>query len=146
MLIFRRRNGARALCKAPALSVMLNRMLVRSAPVGGGGDSNSVGVTASGRYPIINRANTATIAQARKSLETSKADLETAEQDLIVRVAQAYFDVLSAADNLRSSQAEKSALDRQLDQAKQRMGSGVAAICAVNALAAALVPRNQSER
>jgi outer membrane protein len=36
----------------------------------------------------------------RKSLESARADLETAEQDLIVRVAQAYFDVLAAQDTL----------------------------------------------
>lgn len=56
------------------------------------------------------------------------AQYNAAQQDLIKRVAQAYFDVLSAADSLRSSQAEKSALDRQLDQAKQRFDVGLAAV------------------
>ena len=44
--------------------------------------------------------NSATIAQAERSLESSLADLDTAEQDLILRVSQAYFDVLGAQDTL----------------------------------------------
>ena len=97
-------------------------------PVGGGGDSNSVGVSASARYPIINRSNTATIAQARKSLETSKADVETAEQDLIVRVAQAYFDVLAAQDTLATLRANKTAITEQLASAKRNFEVGTATI------------------
>ena len=48
--------------------------------------------TLSLRYPLFNRANTATIEQARKGLVTAQADLDAAEQDLIVRVSQAYFE------------------------------------------------------
>ena len=49
-----------------------------------------------GRYPLFNRANGVTIEQARKSLLTAQAELDSAEQDLIVRLSQAYFDVLAA--------------------------------------------------
>ena len=65
--------------------------------------TNTVQGGLNGRVPLFNRASGATIEQARKSLITAQADLETAEQDLIVRVAQAYFDVLAAQDTLALS-------------------------------------------
>jgi len=97
-------------------------------PVGGGGDSNSIGVTASGRYPIINRGNDVLIAQARKTLETAKADLASAEQDLMVRVAQAYFDVLASQDTLGTTRANKTAITEQLASAKRNFEVGTATI------------------
>ena len=82
----------------------------------------------SGRYPLFNRANTTTIAQARKSMETARADLDTAEQDLIVRVAQAYFDVLTANDTLGTTRASKAAITEQLASAKRNFEVGTATI------------------
>ena len=97
-------------------------------PVGAGGDNNSLGATVSARYPIINRSNDATIAQARKTLVSAKADLETAEQDLIVRVAQAYFDVLGSRDTLATVRANKAAITEQLASAKRNFEVGTATI------------------
>lgn len=54
------------------------------------------------------------------------------EQSLIVRVAQAYFDVLTADDNLSFAKAEEKALNKQLDQAQQRYDVGLSAITDVN--------------
>ena len=81
-----------------------------------------------GRYPVFNKASRVTIDQARKSLESSKADLESAEQDLIVRVAQAYFDVLGAQDTLATTQASRSAITEQLASAKRNFEVGTATI------------------
>ena len=81
-----------------------------------------------GRYPIFNRANGATIEQARKSLVSAQADLDTAEQDLIVRVAQAYFDVLAAQDALSATRANKAATAEQLASAKRNFEVGTATI------------------
>ncbi len=97
-------------------------------PRGGEGSSNSAGATVSGRYPLINQANQATIAQSRKSMDLSKADLETAEQDLIVRVAQAYFDVLASQDSLATQRANKAAITEQLASAKRNFEVGTATI------------------
>jgi len=55
-----------------------------------------------------------------------------AEQDLSIRVATAYFAVLTAEDSLTFSQAEEKALSRQLDQAQQRFEVGLSAITDVN--------------
>ena len=82
----------------------------------------------SGRYPLFNRSNNATIAQARKSLETARADFDTAEQDLIVRIAQAYFDVLAAQDTLGITRASKAAITETLASAKRNFEVGTATI------------------
>lgn len=89
---------------------------------------NSVGATLSARQPLFNRANGATIAQAERDLEVSKTNLETAEQDLIVRVAQAYFDVLSAQDTLALAGSSKAAITEQLASAKRNFEVGTATI------------------
>ena len=56
------------------------------------------------------------------------ADLEIAKQDTIVRVARAYFDVLTAIDTLESASAEKKAIGKQLEQSKERFNVGLSAI------------------
>jgi outer membrane protein len=89
---------------------------------------NSVGATLSAKQPLFNRANSATIAQAERDLEVSKTNLETAEQDLIVRVAQAYFDVLSAQDTLALAGSSKAAITEQLASAKRNFEVGTATI------------------
>jgi len=66
--------------------------------------SNTVSGALSGKYPLFNKGNVATVAQARKALVSAQADLDTAEQDLIVRLSQAYFDVLGAQDALATEQ------------------------------------------
>ncbi len=90
--------------------------------------TNTVSGALNGRYPLFNRANGATIEQARKSLITAQADLETAEQDLILRVAQAYFDVLAAQDTLATTRANKAATSEQLASAKRNFEVGTATI------------------
>ncbi|MFY9512747.1 MAG: TolC family outer membrane protein [Rubrivivax sp.] len=91
-------------------------------------DNNARAATLSGRYPLFNRANTATIEQARKSLLTAQADLDSAEQDLILRVAQAYFDVLAAQDTLATTRTSKAAITEQLASAKRNFEVGTATI------------------
>lgn len=75
--------------------------------------------------------------QAGKQVAKAEADFEAAQQDLILRVAQRYFDVLAAEDDLEASQASKRAIDRQLEQAKQRFEVGLIAITDVQEAQAA---------
>ena len=56
------------------------------------------------------------------------ADLEVAKQNTIVRVATAYFDVLTAIDTLETATAEKVAIGKQLEQSKERFNVGLSAI------------------
>jgi outer membrane protein len=98
------------------------------APRIGSGDNNSLGATVSGRYPLFNKATAPTIEQSRKAVQLAQTDLEAVEQDLIVRLSQAYFDVLAAQDALATTRASKSAITEQLASAKRNFEVGTATI------------------
>lgn len=66
--------------------------------------------------------------RADKIVAKAEAQRESAQQDLIVRVAQRYFDVLAAEDRLTSINADRRAIARRLEQAKQRFEVGLIAI------------------
>ena len=66
--------------------------------------------------------------RADKIVARAEADREAAQQDLVIRVAQTYFDVLAAEDRLTSLHANRQAIARQLEQAKQRFEVGLIAI------------------
>ena len=58
----------------------------------------------------------------------AEATVAAAQQNLIVRVSEAYFGVLRAQDNLRAAKAQERALARQLEQTRQRFNVGLIAI------------------
>ena len=93
-----------------------------------GGDSNTLNAALQGRYALFNRSNAATVDQAQQALLLAQADLAAAEQDLIVRVAQAYFDVLGAQDTLATVRGSKAATAEQLASAKRAFEVGTATI------------------
>lgn len=66
--------------------------------------------------------------RADKIVAKAEAVRESAQQDLIIRVAQRYFNVLAAEDRLTSIHADRTAIARQLEQAKQRFEVGLIAI------------------
>ena len=84
--------------------------------------------TLNARQPIFNKTNTETIASAEKAYQIATFDLQAAEQDLIVRLSQAYFDVLSAQDNLATTEANLKAITEQLASAKRNFEVGTATI------------------
>ena len=69
---------------------------------------------------------------ARTGDEASGLQLQLSEQQLLLRTAQAYFNVLRAQDNLSSAQAEERAVKRSLEQTKQRFEVGLIAITEVH--------------
>lgn len=76
--------------------------------------------------------------QGGKALtKQAEAQLASDQQALITRVAQAYFNVLRANDNLRAAKAEELATKRQLDQTQQRFDVGLIAITDVHEARAA---------
>ena len=77
---------------------------------------------------IINRQLDAQIDQVDSSILQSKALLEADRQDLIVRVAQAYFEYLNANETLAFRKAELTAIGRQLNQVKAFFDAGRSAI------------------
>ena len=89
---------------------------------------NSQNATLSASQPLYRPANWATYEQGLKQVDLARAQLDVAEQDLIVRTAQAYFDVLAAQDTLSFVQAQKAAVDEQLAFAKRNFEVGTSTI------------------
>lgn len=97
-------------------------------PAGPDRSGNNAQVALSAKQPLFNRANASTIDQAGRSLAIAQADLQAAEQELIVRVAQTYFDVLAAQDTLSTARANKAAIAEQLASARRNFEVGTATI------------------
>jgi outer membrane protein len=70
--------------------------------------------------------------QADNQVAQAEAEFTTAQQELMLRVATAYFVVLGALDNLEFVSADKEAVGRTLDQATQRFEVGLTAITDVH--------------
>ena len=66
--------------------------------------------------------------QAESRVAQAETNYELAQQDLIIRVVNRYFQVLAAEDRLTSIHADRTAISRQLEQAKQRFDVGLIAI------------------
>jgi outer membrane protein len=75
--------------------------------------------------------------KANKTAAQAEIDYLAAEQDLIIRVANAYFNVLAAEDTLEAEQAARQAIEKQLDQAQKRFDVGLIAITDVQEAQAA---------
>ncbi|WP_439641927.1 TolC family outer membrane protein [Nevskia sp.] len=75
--------------------------------------------------------------QSDAQVALAEANFRSAQQALILRVAQAYFGALSASDAVRTNTAERDANERQLLQAKKRFEVGLAAITDVQEAQAA---------
>ena len=100
---------------------------------------------------IYDQANFETLDLARGQVQQGDAIYQAAYQDFLVRVAVAYFEVLTTSDRVVFSEAEELALQRQFEQAEQKFEVGLTAITDVyesragydNARARAIVSRNQ---
>ncbi|MEL0641450.1 outer membrane channel protein TolC [Pseudoalteromonas aliena] len=93
-------------------------------------DQFSRGVSLSQTLFDLGAWNTLDIAD--KQALQANGQYDGAKQNLIVRVAEGYFNVLSAIDNLEFVEAEKRAIERQLEQTKQRYAVGLTAITDVH--------------
>jgi outer membrane protein len=80
------------------------------------------------RQTLFDWSEYAGLGRADALVAEAEATLAGAEQDLIIRASEAYFDVLSARDNLRFARAEKKAIGRQLEQARERFDVGLIAV------------------
>ena len=88
--------------------------------------SQSAALSAS--QPLYRPQNQASYSQGMKQLELSQAQLISAEQELIVRVSQAYFDALASKDSLTFVAAQKAAVAEQLAAAKRNFEVGTTTI------------------
>lgn len=83
------------------------------------------------RQPLINVNDWIALKQARNIGKQADLTLAAAAQNLIFRVASAYFNVLSAQDTLKLTRAEKAAVSKQLNQAQKRVQVGLDALTSV---------------
>jgi outer membrane protein len=84
--------------------------------------------TVSASQPLYRPANFATYRQGERQLELAEYQLVAAGQDLMLRVSQAYFDVLAAGDTLAFVRAQKTATAEQLASAKRNFEVGTSTI------------------
>jgi outer membrane protein len=80
------------------------------------------------QQPIYHHDRIVALAQADKRLQQAQVEVMLAHQDLMLRVAERYFEVLAARDTLAFARAETESLKRQLEQAQQRFEVGLIAI------------------
>ncbi len=92
------------------------------------GESDNTNWDLSLRQSVFRWDQVVGLQQANKRVAQAEADYEAAQQDLIIRVATRYFDVLAAEDILTSINADRQAIARQLEQARQRFEVGLIAI------------------
>lgn len=95
-------------------------------------DRNSNGLRSSigakATQPLYRPQNNVVVNQAESAVSLAELQYRGAEQQLILRVAQAYLDVLQARDAVTTATAQKEAFAEQLAQAKKRFQVGVATI------------------
>jgi outer membrane protein len=89
---------------------------------------NSNGWTASLTQPLFRWQNWAAYKQGELAAAIAETQFSAAQQDLIVRVAQTYFDVLLAEETLATAAAQKTAIARQLESARRNFEVGTATI------------------
>lgn len=82
--------------------------------------------------PLIRWGNWANVAQANAQVEQAREQLALAEQELIVRVAQAYFDVQVAMQNVQVADAQLAAVNEQLILAERTFEVGMGTITDVH--------------
>ncbi len=111
---------------------------VNSSPSGKSlSNFNTAGLGLSLSQAIYRRDYLIGLEQADLQIAQAEASYSAEQQALVLRVAQAYFDVLSAQDSLTFAKAENAAIARQLEQAKQRFEVGLIAITSVHEAQAA---------
>ena len=92
----------------------------------------SRGVTLTATQPLFRMENIVIYQQSKIEVSRADAQFVVAAQDLILRVAQAYFDVLDAQVDVAVAEAQKKAILSQLEQAKRNFEVGVSTIVDTN--------------
>ncbi len=110
------------------LAASVSKTQAETAPPGTTQHFGANGYTLSASQPLYRPGNWASYEQGMKQVDLAQAQLTAAEQDLIVRVTQAYFDVLAAQDNVAMVGAQKSAGAEQLALAKRNFEVGTSTI------------------
>ena len=89
---------------------------------------NSHGYGATLVQPLFREQNWALYTESELQVVQADAQFKFAENDLVLRVARAYFDVLLAQDDVDLTAAQKAAISEQLEQAKRNFEVGTATV------------------
>ena len=134
-------QGRAALLPTVTLSGVRRRQWIDIERVGGTGiapgtglvlrpeiviDNQSLTITAT--QPIYRKENFAIYEQSKLQVAQADSEFIIAAQNLILRVAQAYLDILLAEVNVEVAEAQKKAISEQLAQAKRNFEVGTATI------------------
>ncbi|RYF42152.1 MAG: channel protein TolC [Comamonadaceae bacterium] len=126
--LFRAEQARAGLLPAANLSAGVSRTQFDNTtpPVDRGYGTRNATLSAS--QPLYRPANVATYNQSRRQIDLAFAQLTSSSQDLLIRVSQAYFDVLAAQDTLAFVRAQKTAVGEQLAFAKRNFEVGTSTI------------------
>jgi outer membrane protein len=89
------------------------------------------------RQSVFSWQNWAALRRSSAEVAQAEADYQAAQQDLILRTSETYFNVLAAQDTLESAQAAHNAIGRQLEQSEKRFEVGLIAVTDVQEAKAA---------
>ena len=95
--------------------------------------------------PLFHWDHWVQLSQSDNQIAQAEAQYQAELQKLIVRTTEAYFNVLSAQDNLEFTVSEKQAIEKQLEQAKERFNVGIVPITDVYEAQAAYDQTNANE-
>ena len=126
--LFKAEQAKAAVLPSANLAMGINRTNIASDVATLERSYGNQSATVSASQPLYRPFNAASAEQGKKSVDIAKAQLLVADQDLIVRVSQAYFDVLASGDSLTFVKAQKSAVAEQLASAKRNFEVGTATI------------------
>ncbi len=106
-------------------------------PVEANPETTSSGYSISLIQPLFNMAAWHSYKQGKIDSKIALAEFQSAKQDLIIRTAESYFNVLQAMDNFETAKAEQNANSHQLEQTQKRFEVGLTAITDVHEAQAA---------
>jgi outer membrane protein len=101
--------------------------IVESFPFNGNTDTHTRKYGVDLKQNIFRWENWVALQRADSQVAQAEADYQAAQQDLISRVAQRYFDVLAAQDALDAQEGALASVTRQLEQSEQRLAVGLIA-------------------
>jgi outer membrane protein len=112
----------------PCASTGTPSTILESFPFNGKVDTTTHQYTVDLKQNLFSWGNWETLKRADSQVAQAEADYQAAQQDLMERVAQRYFDVLGAQDDVEAQQVALTSVSRQLDQAEARYKIGLIAV------------------
>jgi outer membrane protein len=124
-------QGRAGLLPTISLSGLLRRELLNTSR-GPEVTNDRSGIIITATQPLFRMENFVAYEQSKIQVMQADSQFIIAAQDLILRVAQAYFDILIAQFDVRVEEDQKKAIERQLKQAKANFEAGNSTIVDTN--------------